>query len=89
MKSARPSPNYIYKIHDPLGLKLLTRLRPGLSHLIEQRFYRSYDSCINPLCSCSAEVELTRHFFLLCHNYCNIHKTLLNTVEMICKIMMI
>ena len=25
LKSGRPSPNHIYKIHDPLGLKLLTR----------------------------------------------------------------
>ena len=30
-RSHRPSINHVHKIHDPLGLKLLTRL--GLSHL--------------------------------------------------------
>ena len=63
LKSGRPSPNHIYKIHDPLGLKLLTRLRLGLSHLNEHRFNHNFDSCINPLCSCSLEVESTKHFF--------------------------
>ena len=80
-----PSLNHSYKIHDPLGLKLLTRLRLGLSHLNEHRFNHSFDSCINPLCSCSLEVELTKHFFLHCDHYTNICKTLLNTVEMIDK----
>ena len=80
-----PSLNHSYKIHDPLGLKLLTRLRLGLSHLNEHRFNHSFDCCINPLCSCSLEVELTKHFFLHCDHYTNICKTLLNTVEMIDK----
>ena len=83
LRIGRPSPNYIYKIHDPLGLKLLTRLRLGLCHLSEHRFNHNFDSCINPLCSCRLEVESTKHFFLYCHHYTNIHKTLLNTVEMI------
>ena len=82
LKSGRPSPNHIYKIHDPLGLKLLTRFRLSLSHLNEHRFNHNFDSCINPLCSCSLEVESTKHFFLHCHHYTNIRKTLLNTVEM-------
>ena len=84
LKSGQPSPNHVYKIHDPLGLKLLTRLRLGLSHLIkEQRFNYNFDSFVSPLCSCSLEVESTKHFFLHCHRYSNICKTLLNTVEMI------
>ena len=83
LKFGRPSPNHIYKIHDPLGLKLLTRLRLGLSHLNEHRFYHNFDSCINRLCSCSLEVEPTKHFFLHYQHYINIRKTLLHTVEMI------
>ena len=46
--SGRQSPNHICKMHDPLGLKLLTRLRPDLSQLNEHRFYHNFDSCINP-----------------------------------------
>ena len=83
LKNSRPSPNHIYKIHDLLGLKLLTRHRLCLSHLNEHRFNHNFDSCFNPLCSCSLEVESIKHFFLHCHHYTNIRKTILNTVEMI------
>ena len=83
MRIGQPSPNHIYKTHDPLGLKLLTRLRLGLSHLNEHRFNHNFDSCIIPLCSCNLEVESTKLFFLQCQHYTNISKTLLNTVEMI------
>ena len=62
VKSDQPSPYHIYKIHDPLGLKLLTRLRLGLSRLNEDRFNHNFDRCINPLWSCSLDVESTKHF---------------------------
>ena len=75
MKSGRPSPNHVYKIHDPLGLKLLRRLRLGLSQLNEHRF--------NTLCSCSLEVDSIKYFFLHCHHQTNICKSLLNTVVII------
>ena len=32
----------VYKIHNPKGLKLLTRLRFGLSHLHEYRFSHNF-----------------------------------------------
>ena len=82
LRIGRPSPNNISKIHDSLGLKLLTRLRIGLSHLNEHRFNHNVDSCINPLYSCSLEMESTKHFFLHCHHYTSTGKTFLNTVEM-------
>ena len=83
LKTRWPSPNHIYKTHDALGLKLLTRLRLGLSHLKEQRFDHNFDSCINLLCFSSLEVESIKHFFLHWYHYSNICKTLLNTAEMI------
>ena len=49
-------PKPTFKIHNPLGLKLLTRLRLGLSHLNEHRFNDNFEDCITPLCSCSLEV---------------------------------
>ena len=64
IKRIRPLAAPVYNIHDPLGLKLLTRLRLGLSHLIEHRFNHNFESCLNPLCTCSLEVESTTHFFL-------------------------
>ena len=83
LRIGRPSPNHIYKIHYLLGLKLLTRLRLGLSHLNEHIFNHNFDNCSNPLCPCSLEMESAKHFFLHCHHYTNIRKTLLNFVEMI------
>ena len=73
--------NSICNIHDPVGIKYLTRLRLGFGHLNEQKFRHNVQNCLNPLCSCSLEVETTNHFFLHCH-YCNdIRKTLLDTVK--------
>ena len=55
----------VYNIHNhPLGLKLLTRLRLGLSHLSEHRFNHNFERCLNLLCTCSLEVKSTTHFFV-------------------------
>ena len=64
-----------------MGLKLLTRLRLGLSHLNELRFNHNFQSCINPLCSCSLAIESTTHFLLHCHHFSNIRSTLLNSIN--------
>ena len=52
LKIGRPMPKPTFNIHNPLGLKLLTRLGLGLSHLNEHRFNHNFKDCINPLCSC-------------------------------------
>ena len=65
-----------------MGLKLLTRLRLGLSHLDENRFNHNFQSCINPLCSyCSLSIESTTHLLLHCHHFSNIRSTLLNKIN--------
>ena len=81
LKIGRPNQCSIYRIHNPVGLKLLTRLRLGLSHLNEHRFNHNFQSCINPLCSCSLAIESTTHFLLHCHHFSNIGSALLNTVN--------
>ena len=80
LKLGRPIQRPIYSISSPVGLKLLTRLRLGLSHLNEHRFNHNFQNCINPLCSCSLEIESTFHFLLHCHHYTNIRVTLLNSI---------
>ena len=45
-----PILNWIFNIFNPLGLKLITRLWFGLSHLNEHRFNHNFSDCINPLC---------------------------------------
>ena len=83
MKTGRPMQNSIYNIyiHEPVGIKYLTRLKLGLSHLNEHKFRNNFQDCLNPLCSCSLEVKKTNHYFLLCHYYNDICKTLLDTVK--------
>ena len=68
-----------------VGIKYLTRLRLGLSHLNEHKFRQKFQDCLNSLCACSLEVEKTNHFFLHCHYHNGIRKILLDTVKKITK----
>ena len=43
----QPKCNEIYRIHNPIGLKLLTRLQLGLSHLNDHKFNHNFRDCIN------------------------------------------
>ena len=82
-KSGKPIPKPIYNVHNPVGLKLLTRLRLGLSHLNQLKFNHNFQDCSNPLCSCSLKVKSVSHFFLHCHYYSNICSALLNELQSI------
>ena len=56
LKLLRPSPNSVFECHNPQGIKFLTRLRLGLSHLCEHKCKQSFQDSLNPLCKCGAEV---------------------------------
>ena len=75
------SPSLVYDIHNPLGLGLLTRLKMGLCHLWEHKFNHNFENCVNPLCTCSLEIESTSHFFLHLIYYNNIYTTFLNELK--------
>ena len=78
----RPSRSAIYNVHDPIGLKYLTRLRLQLSHLREHKFRHNFQDTLNPLCSCNLfESESVNHFLLLCPIYINQRKTLLDNLS--------
>ena len=77
----RPVQSNIYNIFDPQGLKLLTRLRLGLSHRNENRFQHNSQEWMNPLCSCSLEIEATSHHLLHCHDFSHHHVDLMNSVN--------
>ena len=76
----RPSENKIFKIYDQVGIKLLTRLRLGLSHLREHKFWHNFEDTLNPLCSCRIEAETTLHFFLRCQLFNDIREILMNNL---------
>ena len=79
----RPKCNDTYRIYNPTGLKLLTRLRLGLSHLNDHKFNHNFKDCINPLCLCSLSVENNVHFFLHCHHFSLQRQTLINNIKSI------
>ena len=81
----RPEANNIYNVHNAKGIKLLTRLRVGFSHLKEHKFRHNFVDAINPLCSCGNFVESTTHFFLHCTHFSNQRLTLINKIKDIDK----
>ena len=67
LKMDCPHANFSHKSHTPIGIRLITRLHLGLSHLNEHNFRHNFADCVNPLCYCSIKAETTFHFFLHCH----------------------
>lgn len=45
LKFIRRSPNKVHKVHNPSGIKLLTRLPLRLSHLPAQKFSHNLSHC--------------------------------------------
>ena len=78
LKFIRPSGNSVFICHNPKGIKLLTRLRLGPSHLREHKF--KHDS-LNPICSCSQNIETSTYFLLYCSNYSNKRLNFLNIIR--------
>ena len=54
----RPRQNSAFKLHNPLQIKILARLRVGRSHLKEHKFKHNFQ---NSVCSCN-NAEYTIHF---------------------------
>lgn len=73
--------NAIFAIHDPVGIKILSRLRLNFSHLNEHKFRHNFRYTINPLCKCGDEIETTSLFLLRCHMYETHRLEFLNTVD--------
>ena len=49
LKFMWPKPNNIYNCHNAKGIRLITRLRLGLSHLRKHKFKHSFHDCLHPL----------------------------------------
>ena len=77
----RPAGNSMYGIYDPLGVKLINRLRLGFSHLREHKFRHNLADTVNPLCSCTLETENTEHFFLRCQSNLSARTSLMNELS--------
>ena len=84
----RPSPNSTFDIYSPYGIKLLTRLRLGLSHLFKHNSKHGFNDAINPICICVDGIESTNYFFLHCPEYCETRQTLFDSIESIDKVLL-
>ena len=80
MDFIRPSLNSIFNIYNPYGIKLLTRLRLGLSHLNEHKFKHGFNDTINPICICGGDIKCINHFFLHCPEYCEARQILFDDI---------
>ena len=83
LKFVRPVANSVFDINNPYGLKLLTRLRLGLSHLRCHKFSHNFQDCINPMCYCGLETETTTHFLLHCLLFQSARQSLLMNIKKI------
>ena len=79
----RSKANSVLNCNNSKGLKFVTRLRLRLSLLREHKFKHSFQDSINPLWSCSLDVESTIHYFLQCPLFTIKRHTLLNTISQI------
>ena len=77
----RPVERRIFNINDTLGIKMLTKLRLGFSHLCEPKFIHGFTDTLNQFCSCSIEAETTAHYFLRYLLYNSNRTTLINDFE--------
>ena len=68
-------------MHNPHGIKLLTRLRVGLTHFRERKFRHNFQDFLGPFCNCGWHIETTIHFFLHCSNYSNQRKTFFGKIS--------
>ena len=79
LKFIRPSPDCVSKCCNCKGIKFLTRLRLGLTHLHEHKFKHSFQDTLDLFCSCGLDVETNIHFFLYCPLFSNQRCTHLST----------
>ena len=87
LKFIRLTQEVFFNCYNHKGIRLMTWLGLGLSHLREHKFNHNFQNCINPLCSCGMDIESTSHFFLHCPLFDDKRITLLSTLNKIdCKL---
>ena len=71
-----------FNIHEPICIRLLTRLCLDFSQLNEHKFQKNFSDTASPMCNCGSEIDTTEYFLLRClffavkRNY--LFKSLLN-----------
>ena len=81
LKFIHPYGSSVFNCHNLRGVKLLTTLRLGLSHLYEGKFKHGFQDTLKPICSCANDMETSAHFLLHCPHYSTKRSTFLNTIR--------
>ena len=86
--SIAPSP--VFGIHNPQGLKYLTRLRVGLSHLRSHKYLHSFRDTNSPFCSCvNNEHETVEHYLLYCPLYLHLRSELFGKLRLLISLLIL
>ena len=83
LQFVRPLENSVFTCHNPIGIKYLTRLRLGFSHLRYHKFKHGFLDAFDPLCSCSTAIKTTVRYFLHCPNFSTARNTFLNEIAIV------
>ena len=83
MEFIRPSPNSTHNCFNKKGIKHITRVRLGLSHLRVKKFKSGFLDSLNPISSCGLDAETICHYLLHCPKFTNERSILMNTVSTI------
>ena len=76
----KTSSQFFYNCHNPKEVKLITRLRLGLSHLREHKLKHNFQDLINLLCNCGHDIDSTTHLFH-CPLFVNERSTFFGTLS--------
>ena len=79
----RLTPNRTFNCRNPIGIKLITRLRLGLSHLRDHKFKHNFLDCLNPICCCGQDIETTVHYLLHCPIFSDERSIFFNNIRRI------
>ena len=85
MQFIRPSPSTANNCFNTEGIKYLTKIRFGLSHLHDHKFKHGVLDSLDPIFKCGLDVETTCHCLLHCPNFINEGTLVLNDVSRISK----
>ena len=83
LKFIRHEQNRISSTQNSEGLKLLRKMRLDLSHLADHRFRYIFHNYLNPICSCSQEIEKQNHFLLHYLDCRYVRKTFFEKINLI------
>ena len=81
LKFIRTSPSIVFNCNNYKGIRLITWLRVGMSHLRKHKLKHNLQDCLNPISSYGLDIEFTSHFLLHYPPFNDERCTLLSTLN--------